>query len=599
MLEKLFLSKTRYKILNYLFTEKADGLTPGQLSQELGEDPGNVSRELQRLNQWGLLSVVKKQGKKVYSLNKQNSYVRHFINLFKIETKEKREDWFVMEDAPNANPTLTISYTNSAYVEKLFADIKIKETPKKYLIIFSRDRYQLCFPVKNYNSCSRAVMQVLLDNPERGIKLNKELLRRSDEFLIFTEKTRKTNLSKLSDKELNKLLEDFFHKQTLMHTLGWIGNVVDFVDNAFSNYLLKYLEKQIKLAGSKIKKGDAFSVLTTPLEQSFAQQEYLNYLKILGAIQKNQKLRKIFKEWDSRFILENLSVKLKELIRQHTEQFGWLGYGVNGPSWDEKYYVDILASLIRQKAKPVQLTNKVRAEQKQVAKKQKEIIKILKIDQKHQKLFRVAQGFVFTKGYRKDAIFHGFWCLEPIHRELARRTNLALKQIRRVYPSEYKKVLQEKEKWSAELNRRWEYHLFYSEKGQHKIVSGQAARRFFKNFYFEPEKIRQVKKLEGDCASPGKVRGVVTIINLPSENQKIKKADILVSASTNPDLMPAIRQAKAIITDIGGLTCHAAIVSRELGIPCVIGTKIATKVLKDGSVVEVDATHGIVNILKK
>jgi len=92
---------------------------------------------------------------------------------------------------------------------------------------------------------------------------------------------------------------------------------------------------------------------------------------------------------------------------------------------------------------------------------------------------------------------------------------------------------------------------------------------------------------------------VVTIINSPAENKKIEKADILVSTMTNPDLMPAIRRAKAIITDIGGLTCHAAIVSREFGIPCVIGTKIATQVLKDGSVVEVDATHGIINIIKK
>lgn len=68
---------------------------------------------------------------------------------------------------------------------------------------------------------------------------------------------------------------------------------------------------------------------------------------------------------------------------------------------------------------------------------------------------------------------------------------------------------------------------------------------------------------------------------------------------TTPDFVPAMKKAAAVITDEGGITCHAAIMSRELGIPCVIGTKIATKVLRDGDLVEVDAEKGVVRILKK
>ena len=63
--------------------------------------------------------------------------------------------------------------------------------------------------------------------------------------------------------------------------------------------------------------------------------------------------------------------------------------------------------------------------------------------------------------------------------------------------------------------------------------------------------------------------------------------------------MPAIQKAKAIITNEGGITCHAAVISRELGIPCIVGTKIATKVLKDGDLVKVDANKGIVKVIKK
>ena len=75
---------------------------------------------------------------------------------------------------------------------------------------------------------------------------------------------------------------------------------------------------------------------------------------------------------------------------------------------------------------------------------------------------------------------------------------------------------------------------------------------------------------------------------------KMKDGDILVSISTQPDLLPAMKKAAAFITDQGGVTSHAAIVAREMKTPCVIATKIATKVLKDGDIVEVDADKGIV-----
>jgi len=79
----------------------------------------------------------------------------------------------------------------------------------------------------------------------------------------------------------------------------------------------------------------------------------------------------------------------------------------------------------------------------------------------------------------------------------------------------------------------------------------------------------------------------------------MNKGDILVASMTSPDFIVAIRKASAIVTDEGGMTCHAAIVSRELKIPCIVATRIATKLLKDNDLVEVDADHGRVKILKR
>ena len=100
--------------------------------------------------------------------------------------------------------------------------------------------------------------------------------------------------------------------------------------------------------------------------------------------------------------------------------------------------------------------------------------------------------------------------------------------------------------------------------------------------------------LRGSGASPGTGAGPVKIIRDMSELDKVVQGDVLVTEMTSPDYVPAMERSAAIITDKGGSTCHAAIVSRELGIPCIVGTERATHVLKDGQLVTVDATKGIV-----
>lgn len=102
---------------------------------------------------------------------------------------------------------------------------------------------------------------------------------------------------------------------------------------------------------------------------------------------------------------------------------------------------------------------------------------------------------------------------------------------------------------------------------------------------------------EGRVAYSGKVRGVAKTILRDEDISKIQEGDILVATMTLPSYILGMQKAVAIITDDGGITCHAAIVARELKKPCIIGTKIATRVLKDGDLVEVDAERGVVRIL--
>ncbi|MCX6811467.1 MAG: phosphoenolpyruvate synthase [Candidatus Berkelbacteria bacterium] len=100
--------------------------------------------------------------------------------------------------------------------------------------------------------------------------------------------------------------------------------------------------------------------------------------------------------------------------------------------------------------------------------------------------------------------------------------------------------------------------------------------------------------LKGAAASVGQAAGAVKIVSTPQRLDKITKGDVLVAKMTNPSYVPAMKRASAIITDQGGQTSHAAIVSRELAIPCVVGTSEATKILNDGDIVTVDGEEGLV-----
>lgn len=116
----------------------------------------------------------------------------------------------------------------------------------------------------------------------------------------------------------------------------------------------------------------------------------------------------------------------------------------------------------------------------------------------------------------------------------------------------------------------------------------------------EEKKVTTDRKVivKGLPASPGNVAGRVHVILDPSHIDEFKEGEILVTEMTAPDWVPAMKKAKAIVTDSGGMTCHASIVSRELGIPCIVGTKsrgeAATTTIPDGIDVTIDATHGVV-----
>jgi phosphohistidine swiveling domain-containing protein len=142
--------------------------------------------------------------------------------------------------------------------------------------------------------------------------------------------------------------------------------------------------------------------------------------------------------------------------------------------------------------------------------------------------------------------------------------------------------------------------LILHDHGVFRIFYGEAAREKFEELV-PPIDHEITTELRGATAVRGVITGTVCVYqwgdDIRAKLEIIRKHPILVAGQTRPSMMPIIRLAKGIVTDEGGITSHAAIVSRELGIPSVIGTIYATRVFKDGDLVELDADHGIVRKL--
>ncbi len=200
------------------------------------------------------------------------------------------------------------------------------------------------------------------------------------------------------------------------------------------------------------------------------------------------------------------------------------------------------------------------------------------------------------KDDRKKEILIYLHYIDRILCEVARRMNFSIEEVRASCPFEIESILSGKLSRS-DLQKRFDYSVivWQEKKDKAEVYTGTKAKKWEAETF---EKVQHdIKEIKGTTASLGKIKGKVRILLKAGDSDQIQRGEILVTFMTSPDFMPAIRKCAAIVTNLGGVTCHAAIISRELKLPCIVGTKIATKVLKTGDLVEVDANNGVVTIL--
>ncbi len=320
----------------------------------------------------------------------------------------------------------------------------------------------------------------------------------------------------------------------------------------------------------------ALSFLSAPMWPSFYQEEEIALLKVAGQYGK---------------------MDFQKLLLRHLQRYFWIGNSYGAVKvMPESFFVRRIKGLLRKKQSPARQIEEVYSHMALAKKNHQQALKWVK---RKALIKRISDGLVdciWWQDQRKGHIFHYLHYLDLFVREFARRCHLPHELLHMAWHREINL------KPKASLIKKWKsrrrlYVTEFSKKGFREL-SHHASQDFYRNYWTTPAPTNR-KEFAGMIVypSPKPVIGRAFIVRHHADLARFPAGSIMVTTMTAPEYVTAIRKARAIIADEGGLTCHAAIVSRELKVPCIVGTKVATRVLKNGDQVEVDTNKGSVRKL--
>jgi phosphohistidine swiveling domain-containing protein len=391
---------------------------------------------------------------------------------------------------------------------------------------------------------------------------------------------------KLADYSLDKLLllykelEDLWVKHDQHNVPPWF-----FGGDPFQQYLHEQLKEKHKVSD------DDIAILLTPTKQSFSSEEER---QIFGLA-----LESIDSGCDFK---DPLPPKILVQIEKLVKKYYWIPYGYDGPAlYDADHYIRTIKEIIdlNSRQKIVDRISLLSAYEADMTKKHEALCVKYKIPAKIKRLVKVIHMLALMTDERKEYTFQAHESFHKILEALADKLGLKLIHLKFIVLDEIEKGKSNPAQLLklAETRINGQFIIHWKD-GACQLWDDKKTQEFIKVALPEEENKSELKGSVGSKGLKSKTTGKVRILMTQSEIDKLQLGEILVTQMTTPEYVPAMRKSLAIVTDEGGITCHAAIISRELNIPCVIGTKNATKVLHDGDLVEVDTDRGVVKIIK-
>lgn len=218
---------------------------------------------------------------------------------------------------------------------------------------------------------------------------------------------------------------------------------------------------------------------------------------------------------------------------------------------------------------------------------------------REKQILEIGKKLTYLKDLKDDLRRQGVFYGQRLFEEIAGRMVISLEETSYLLTSEILDFLDNGKKISKGIiqDRKIGFAIYFTRDGKIACKTGDEIGQVLKGLGLTGLE-ETSSEIRGIPASSGKVQGMVKIVKGVADLVKVNQGDILVAVATHPDYVMVMHRASAVVTDEGGITSHAAIVSRELGIPCVVGTKNATQILKDGDMVDVNADTGIIRKIK-
>lgn len=426
---------------------------------------------------------------------------------------------------------------------------------------------------------------------EGGVKLLNNFSRRLvvnvKSFGDFAKSLESKDFSVLSQKEISYLISKFARLAFAAHNFLV---PMPMADKAISQMMLSRLPD-----AKENKKADWLSTLSYPKKMNTTEFELISFYKLAMAYGKKSSSPRA-------------AAVFKNMLNAHVKTYGYMG--ARNYWWEQAWTEDDIISRLKNFCKE---NKNPRDELKKIGKTQSEresafnkLTKKLHLGKKSGlfKLINIARKYAFLRTWRTDIIYGSGYRARNLFYEIARRAKADKIVIPFLTIWEVIKMARLKKCpiSAEEFKKRKQFNASLRMKNNFYVLSGLVWKKKLA-FLSGPAEELPLKDFKGNIAYPGIARGRVVVVKQGTECaeslNKVKRGDIMVATMTFPNFIPAMEKAAAFITDEGGILCHAAIVAREMKKPCIIGTKIATRVLKDGDRVEVDAIKGIVKILSR
>jgi phosphohistidine swiveling domain-containing protein len=418
--------------------------------------------------------------------------------------------------------------------------------------------------------------------------------RRSDALAgIFPAETSPALLARLPDARLLALYQCHDARHRRLYQYARLPEALDRGVSYFTGYLMEHLRDR-GLDGAAA--AEAFAVLSQPVVPSVLAQEILEFDEIVRyARSRPAAPQPADGPARARMLLDP---DLYRRLQAHREKWQFLSY--HGYGKRELATVDhYVGRLLEEARNPGALADGagVAARCRQAGRARQQVLRRLQLDGPHRALFEQYPEIGAVKLYRRYAQLRNFHVLDLLLAEIARRLGVSEWTVRCMLPEEVIASVQSRRLVNPAIGARLGGCMYVVVDGAEHVVAGNEAAELRQLFRSGSPGRREPGVLHGVVACRGKAAGRCKVVIRGDDCRTgFENGTIVVSESTDPDLVPLLRAAGGVLTEQGGVTAHAAIICRELGVPTIIGIEGLLERVRDGDWLDVDADRGTVTL---